>query len=442
MPRTRALTPPVTEYIHIDSLDKQGRGVGRVNGKPVHVVGSLPGEKVGFQRCRSRRRSLEGVAVEIAQPSSNRVLPQCKHADVCGGCTLQHLEYGAQVEFKQSRLLEELRTVADASAPAVLTPLVGEPWAYRRKARLSVKYVQKKGGALVGFREKFSNKVADVSCCEILHPSVGLRLGSIRETISSLEACDRIPQIEVAVGDRFAVLVVRHLTCLSESDQQILREMAMSEGFQVCLQSGGPDSVTSLWPRCAGPLSYVIPNYELELRHGPTDFTQVNWGINRNLVAKAIELISPEAGDRILDLFCGIGNFTLPLARFAKRTVGLEGSRVLVERARDNARFNSIANAEFHVVDLTRSDVGTAWMRRQWDKLLLDPPRAGAHEVLKTLESPYPSRIVYVSCNPTTLARDAEILVGQHGYVLKAAGVVDMFPHTNHVESITLFEHV
>jgi 23S rRNA (uracil1939-C5)-methyltransferase len=346
------------------------------------------------------------------------------------------------MEFKQNRLLEELWTLAGITARDVLPPMVGTPWGYRRKARLSVKYVQKKGGALVGFREKFSNKVADVSRCETLHSSVGLRLESIRETISSLEACDRIPQIEVAVGDRSTALVIRHLTKLSATDRETLRELAISEGFEVHLQSGGPESVSRLWPPHAGPLSYALTDYALELRHGPTDFAQVNAGINRDLVSKAIELVSPEAGDRILDLFCGIGNFTLALARFAKRTIGLEGSRVLVERARENAHFNAIENAEFHVVDLDGSVAGTAWVRARWDKIFLDPPRVGALEVLNTLEAPYPSRVVYVSCNPTTLARDAAILVDRHGYVLESVGVVDMFPHTNHVESIALFEHV
>lgn len=438
MPRLRG---PVIEYACIDSLDNHGRGVSRVDGKLVHVVGGLPGEEVGFHRRRSRRRFPAGVAVEIAEPSSNRVVPRCAYAEACGGCSLQHLEHGAQVELKQNRLLEALWTIAGVSARDVLPPMVSTPWGYRRKARLSVKYVQKKGGALVGFREKFSSKVADVSRCETLHPAVGLRLESIRETISSLEACDRIPQIEVAVGDCSIALVIRHLTKLSETDQEILRKWATSEGFEIYLQSGGPESVSALWPRHSGPLSYTLPDYELELRHGPTDFAQVNAGINRNLVTTAVELISPEAGDHILDLFCGIGNFTLPLARFAKRTIGLEGSWALVEWARHNAHFNAIENAEFHSVDLHASDVGTAWVRAQWDKIVLDPPRAGALEALNTLESPYPSRVVYVSCNPTTLARDAAILVDRHGYVLKSVGVVDMFPHTNHVESISLFEH-
>lgn len=424
----------------IEDLDREGRGVARVEGKTVFVEGALPGEEVRLRYRRTRARFDEAVAVAVLEPSADRITPRCPHFGVCGGCRLQHLHPEAQARAKESQLERILRAQADVGPRRWLEPLRAHPWGYRRSARLGVRYVPGKGGALVGFRELGSSRIAVLGGCDVLHPAVGRRLEDLKTLLGGLEARRRIPQIGVAVGEDAAALTFRHLVALGASDRAALAGFARAQGLRAYLQPRGPESVVPLWPAAPGPLRYRLPQFDLELLFEPTDFIQVNAEVNRLLVARAVALLEPGPGERVLDLFCGLGNFTLAVARRAGAVAGIEGDARLVERARANTRHNGIANAAFHVSDLSaRADV-EHWLGRAWDRLVLDPPRTGAREVLDALRPPYPKRVVYVSCNPATLARDAGLLVHRHGFRLAAAGVVDMFPHTAHVEAIALFE--
>lgn len=425
---------------HIESLTQDARGVARINGKAVFVDGALPGEEVTFAYRTQRKRFDEGEAVEVMSPAPERVVPKCLHFGTCGGCSLQHLSGAAQIAAKQQILLDAFQHIGQVEPGEVLTPLRGpQEWGYRRKARLGVKYVAKKEKLLVGFRERRSALLADLSRCEVLHPSVGGRLEELRGLLAGLESYQKIPQIEVAVGDEATALVFRHLEPLSEGDLNKLRGFGEQYKFQIYLQSGGPESVTLLWPAQVR-LSYMLPAYNVELFFLPTDFTQVNAGINRLMIERAVGLLEPQPHERVLDLFCGIGNFTLPLARRAGRVVGVEGDEKLVQRARANAAHNGIDNVEFYAADLAQDIAKAPWATPGFDKILLDPPRTGALEVIKQVAALRAARIVYVSCNPATLARDARELVHVHGYRLARVGVMDMFPHTTHVESIALFE--
>lgn len=426
--------------VDIGDLDREGRGVGRVHGKAVFVEGALPGEEVRLRYLRRRPRFDEAVVLDVLRCSSERVQPHCPHFEVCGGCRLQHLRHDAQVRAKQVQLAGILRAHAGVEAERWLDPLSGRPWGYRRSARLGARYVAGQGGALVGFRELRSSRIAVLKRCDVLHPAVGRRVQALRELLTGLEARRRIPQIAVAAGDDEVALVFRHLVPLSAADKRALESFGRAHGLRVYLQSGGPHTVAALWPEAPGPLRYALPQFGLELSFEPTDFIQVNAEVNRALVARAVELLEPVPGERVLDLFCGIGNFTLPLARQGGSVMGLDGDRELIERARANARRNSIANAEFHLADLAAPTTGEQVAARSCAKLLLDPPRAGAAAIVEGLTPPYPARIVYISCNPATLARDAGILVHRHGYRLGAASAVDMFPHTAHIEAIAVFE--
>ncbi len=412
----------------------------RIDDKVVFIDGALAGEEVRFRYTRRRGRFDEGIVDEVLQPSMERVEPECPHFSICGGCSLQHMAADTQVRIKQTRLLDNLVHIGGTEPASVLPPLTGPRWGYRRKARLGVKYVEKKGRLLIGFREKRSSFVADLSRCPVLHPAVGEKLPELNTLISSLSVQRRIPQVEIAVDDQTAVLVFRHLAPLSGEDRRKLAEFSSSHGFRVCLQSGGPDTVVPLLSHQECRLHYRLAEEDVDIHFRPTDFTQVNADINREMVARAIHHLDPGPTERVLDLFCGLGNFTLSLARHAGQVVGIEGDAGLIERARDNAARNRIDNVEFHGADLSRPDGSANWWRRGYAKLLLDPPRSGALEVITRLEAPYPSRIVYVSCNPATLARDAGELVRRHGYRLASAGVMDMFPHTGHVESMAVFK--
>ena len=404
------------------------------------IDGALPGEQVRFSYVRIHRDFDEGRVVEILQPAAQRVAPRCAHFEVCGGCSLQHLDSVAQIAAKQQVLLDNLQRIGKVTAPELLEPLSGPVWGYRRKARLGVKYVRKMGRVLVGFRERHSPYLAELSRCEVLHPSVGERLQAIGELIASLSCYDRIAQIEVAVGDNATALVFRNLAELQTSDRNALTAFGEAHGMHIYMQPGGPDSVQLLWPESA-VLSYRLADYDVELQFEPTDFTQVNAEINRRMIARALALLDTQPEDRVLDLFCGLGNFTLPLARRVREAVGVEGEAGLVRRARANAARNGIENASFHVANLAEDAAGSPWLRGQrYDKILLDPPRTGASVLLPQLARLGAVRMVYVSCNPATLARDANALVHEHGYRLLSAGVMDMFPHTAHVESIALFE--
>lgn len=416
-----------------------GRGVAHVEGKAVFIEGALPGEKVMITLQRRHKSYDEAQADQVLEAAPERVEPRCPHFGVCGGCSLQHMEASTQIHAKQQVLLENLQHIGRVVPEQVLAPLTGPHWGYRRRARLGVKYVRKKGKALVGFREKQGRYLADLTRCEVLHPAVGTRLAELAALIGSLDAFEHIPQIEVAAGDDATALVFRNLEELSEADLQRLRTFGLTQGMQIHLQPAGPDSVHLLWPSEA-VLSYRLPEFDVELFFRPTDFTQVNAEMNRRMVHHAIGLLDPQPHERVLDLFCGIGNFTLPLARCSAEVAGVEGDGALIERAWSNAQHNGIANVHFGVADLAMEAGTPPWDAQAFDKVLLDPPRTGAAAILGSVAATGAGRVVYVSCNPATLARDAGVLVREHGFRLVSAGVMDMFPHTAHVESIALFE--
>lgn len=437
--RNRKQMPAEAFRATVESLAHDGRGVAHINGKATFIAGALPGEEVLFTYVTQRKRFDEGVLTEVIVPSPDRVEPQCPHFGLCGGCSLQHLRAEAQIHMKERILLDNLRHIGNVAADEMLPPLTGAHWGYRRRARLGAKFVEKKQAMLVGFREKNSAYLADLGRCEVLHPKVGQQLLTLRELLRGLDAYNRIPQVEVAAGDEAVALVFRHLDPLSDGDLAALRKFGRDQGFHVYLQPGGPDSAAPLWPEDAR-LSYRLPAFDVELEFRPTDFTQVNGDINGAMVQRALELLDPQAHERVLDLFCGLGNFTLPIARRAAHVVGVEGDAKLVSRARDNARANGISNAEFHAADLGDVRAAWPWAAQAFDKILLDPPRTGAFEAVQRIGQFGAHRIVYVSCNPATFARDAAELVHVHGYRLRRAGVMDMFPHTTHVECIALFE--
>jgi 23S rRNA (uracil1939-C5)-methyltransferase len=437
--RNRKPLPAEPLRAAIDSLAHDGRGVAHINGKATFIEAALPGEEVLFVYRMQRKRYDEGEAVEIITPSPERVTPRCPHFSVCGGCSLQHVAPAAQIRMKEEVLLESLRRIGDVVPAEIMPPLDGPHWAYRRRARLGAKYVDKKQAMLVGFREPRSSYLADLSRCEILHPAVGGHLLELRELLGGLHAYRRIPQIEVAASDDAVALVFRHLEPLPEADRIALRDFGERRGFYIYLQAGGPDSIVALWPEDPH-LTYSLPAFDLALEFSPSDFTQVNGVMNRRMVEQAVALLAPGPEERVLDLFCGLGNFTLPIARSAGSTLGVEGDAKLVQRACDNAARNGIVNAEFLSADLATPDAPWPWLEGGFDKVLLDPPRTGALDAVRRIGGLRAVRIVYVSCNPATFARDAAELVHAHGYRLLRAGVMDMFPHTTHVECMALFE--
>lgn len=425
----------------VESLDHEGRGVTRDGGKVVFVDGALPRERVACVSYRKKPTYEFAHVQEVLRSSPLRVMPRCPYFGTCGGCTLQHLEPDAQVAVKQRVLEDQLWHIARVR-PEVLLPAVhGPAWAYRHRARFAVRYVAKKGGVLVGFHERRSSFVADMESCEVLPPPVSRLIRPLRALIGGLSIRDRVPQVEVAVGDAATVLVLRVLEPPSAADEAALRAFAAAHGVHLYLQPGGPATAAPFHPPLEADLYYDLPDFGLRVRFGPTDFTQVNPYVNRVLVRRAVALLEPEPGERIADLFCGLGNFSLPLARAGARVIGYEGSGALAQAALRNAEANGLRGLmQFVVANLF--EVDEAWMRAQgpFDKMLIDPPRDGAIAAVKALGADAPRRIVYVSCNPATLARDAQVLVHVKGYRLRAAGVVNMFPHTAHVESIALFE--
>ncbi|NII10401.1 23S rRNA (uracil(1939)-C(5))-methyltransferase RlmD [Oleiagrimonas sp. C23AA] len=425
--------------VDITDLTHDGRGVARIDGKAVFVAGALTGERVRARTVRRHRSFDEAVTEEVYQASPDRVTPKCAHFGLCAGCSLQHLAPEAQIAAKQRVLAENFERIGKVKPDRWLEPLTDEPWAYRRKGRLSVRYVAKKERVLVGFRESNPRYVADVRHCQVLHPALGPKIEAIGELVGRMHAAREIPQIEFAAGDSTVALVFRHLVPLDEHDQQLLIEFAKAHDFAIFLQPKGLDSVHPLYPDNP-QLAFAIPAYDIELKFRPLDFVQVNAGMNQRMIDHAMALLDPQPDDRVLDLFCGLGNFTLPVARRVAEVAGVEGDDGLVRRAAENATHNGIDNAQFHVANLFEDHRKATWARQDWTKLLLDPPRAGADKVLEFLPGKHTRRIVYVSCHPASLARDAGILVNQHGFRLAAAGVMDMFPHTAHVESIALFE--
>ncbi|HEX7341638.1 MAG TPA: 23S rRNA (uracil(1939)-C(5))-methyltransferase RlmD [Rhodanobacteraceae bacterium] len=424
----------------ITGLAHDGRGVARVDGKALFVDAALPGERLRVAVSRRHRRFDEGEVVELFSHSLDRVEPICPHYGTCGGCSLQHMALPAQIQAKQQVLAENFERIGKVSPEHWLPPLTGAAWGYRRRGRLSVRNVFKKERVLVGFREKANPRyVADIAHCDVIAPALGTKVGLLAEMIGRLDAIADIPQIEFATGDDTLALVFRHLKPLGQRDLDILTDFGREHGFAIYLQPGGNTSVHPLWPEHPR-LAYRFDGGALELEFRPLDFVQVNGDMNERMLAHALALLDPQPDDRVLDLFCGLGNFTLPLARRVARIAGVEGEHALVERADANAAHNGLGNARFHVANLFEDQRHSTWATQDWDKLLLDPPRAGANKVLEYMPGKATRRVVYVSCHPASLARDAGILVAKHGFHLCAAGVMDMFPHTAHVESIALFE--
>jgi 23S rRNA (uracil1939-C5)-methyltransferase len=423
----------------ITDLSHDGRGVAHINGKAVFVAGALAGERARIRFTGKHRHYDEAAVEEILLASADRVAPRCTHFGVCGGCALQHLAPAAQIAAKQRVLLENFERIGKVQPQSVLPALCDTPWGYRRKARLSVKFVEKKGRVLVGFRESNGRYVADIRHCDVLHPAVGSRIADIAALIESLDCKRDLPQIEVAAGDDLVALVFRHLHPLSAPDHAALVAFGQAHALGIFVQPGGIDSVVPLWPENAS-LSFRLPAYDIELAFRPLDFVQVNAGMNRRMIDHALALLDPQPHERVLDLFCGLGNFTLPLARRAAHVTGIEGEAGLVQRAAENARRNGVGNVSFHAADLAADQSAAPWAKGDYELLFVDPPRSGAEAVLDYLPKRGVRRIVYVSCHPASLARDAGTLVNRHGFVISSAGVMDMFPHTAHVESIAVFD--
>lgn len=442
MSKKRQALPPITEGADIEKLSHDGRGIARIGGKTVFIQGALAGEKVSFQYTRVKSDYAEGRVSSLLTASALRVEPPCPHYSQCGGCSLQHLEEEAQIHEKQALLLDLLGRIGHCEPQRVLEPLRASSWHYRHKARLSARYVAKKQAVLLGFREKNNPRyISEIEQCPILHAKMDRQIPALRALLGSLTNPHAIAQVEVAAGDEDLALIVRNLEPLSPADSEKLSAFGQETGFRLFLQPKGNDSVYLFYPEGESELlHYALPAENLHFQFHPTDFTQVNPALNRLMVAQALKLMALTKEDLVLDLFCGLGNFSLALARHCAQVVGIEGSETLVARAQMNARANGLSNTQFFCANLEQfSDLSMLFSQR-FTKLLIDPPRSGALELVKHIEKLQTKRLVYVSCNPATLARDSDILVNHKGYQLSAVGVMDMFPHTAHVESIALFE--
>lgn len=443
MSRRRKNRTPELAQARIESMAHNGNGVAHVNQKTVFIEGALPGELVEFQYTRKRSEVAEGRTLEVIESVPERVQPGCGSFGICGGCNFQHLDPERQIEAKQSILIDQMQRIGKLSDMDLWPPLKGPHWGYRHRARLGVKHVFKKGRVLVGFREKSSPYLADIESCPVLHPRVGEHLLDLGRLVESLSIHQQIPQIEVAIGDERVALVFRVLEPPSDTDLQQMTEFAARMDFDLYLQPKGPDSIVPLngvadVNRMDHSLRYALPE-SVELRFGPSDFVQVNPHINRLMIERALATLQLGPTDSVLDLFCGLGNFSLPMARLAGQVTGVEGSESLVQRAAENAVHNGIINADFYAANLMEPVEDQAWAQQRYNKILIDPPRTGAKEVLPLIKKWQPDMVLYVSCNPSTLARDAGILQHELGYRLVRTGVMDMFPHTAHVESMALF---
>jgi 23S rRNA (uracil1939-C5)-methyltransferase len=435
--RSAAASAAAAETGSVCDLTHAGEGVVR-EGKTVFVAGALTGERIRYRRTRRHRQHDDGELLEVLEPSADRVEPRCAHFGLCGGCVLQHLAPAAQLTAKDRELRDALARVGGVNPASWLAPLAGPPWAYRRRARLGVKFVRKKGCVVVGFRERAAPYVAQLTRCEVLAAPAGALITPLAAALNGLSIREHVPQIEVAVADNATALVLRVLQPPSPEDLALLGEFGAANQVQLYLQPAGLDSVRALEPQ-APPLRYSLPQFGLELEFAPSDFIQVNGAVNQALVARAVELLELRADSSVLDLFCGLGNFTLALARRADIAVGVEGEAALIERARHNAGRNRIGNVAFYRADLAAApDPGAAWLAGRFSHVLLDPPRTGAQAILPVVARLAPERLLYISCHPGSLARDLGVLVREHGFTLQAAGVVDMFPHTAHVESLAL----
>ncbi|MFO7528530.1 MAG: 23S rRNA (uracil(1939)-C(5))-methyltransferase RlmD [Marinobacter sp.] len=442
--RRRKILPKEPVRCVIESLSHDGRGIARNDGKTQFVDGALPGETVMAKVVSTRSKFDELRTLEVLEASSERQETPCEFADLCGGCSLQHMSGDAQIRFKEDTLRQHFAHFGGIEPEEWVAPMRSEAsLGYRRKARLGVRFVKARESVLVGFREKRNSFLTDIDRCVVMDPRIGERILPLRELVHSMDAFDRIPQVEVACGDDMAAMVFRNMDELSAGDREKLIAFGQAQDLHIYLQPKGPDTVYRIWPESAGRdderLGYRLDEFDLTMQFHPMDFTQVNAGINRSMVHRAVEWLDVQPGERVLDLFCGLGNFTLPLARRGGQVVGVEGDEAMVVRGRENAERNGLANVAFHGADLHGDITGQSWAKEGFDKILIDPPRSGAEEICKYLTAFGARRIVYVSCNPATLARDAGVMV-RNGYRLVRAGVMDMFPHTTHVESIALFE--
>lgn len=442
MKRGKSRPDPTPQTAQIVNLSHDGKGVARINGKATFIQGALPDETVEFQYTRVKKDFDEGRLIKVIEPSPLRVEPRCSHYRMCGGCSLQHMSEEEQIHFKQDQLLDLLARFGHTEPQSVLPPLSSAHWNYRNKARLSVRFVEKKQSALVGFRERNNPRyITEITQCPVLNAKLDGDIIPLRHLIDAMEDKHCIAQIEVAAGDVDIALIFRNLTPLTANDELKIQEFAQQYHYKIFLQPSGPDSVYCFYPKESGEyLTYSLPDYKITFEFHPTDFTQVNPDLNRAMVRLALELMDLKSSDIVLDLFCGLGNFSLPMAQSCSKVIGVEGSKTMVERAYMNAKSNHLSNLEFYAANLDDVTEVNRLVQQSFNKVLIDPPRSGALEIVKQIDILNPERIVYVSCNPVTLARDTDILVNQKGYVLIKAGVMDMFPHTAHVESIALFE--
>ena len=424
----------------IQSLSHDGKGVARIDEKATFIQGALAGEKITFRYTNRKKSYDEGLVTSVIEASPDRVQPKCEHYEICGGCSLQHLDADKQIEAKQQVLLDNLEHIGKVSAQSILPPLTNDSvWGYRRKARLGVKNVPKKGKVLVGFRERASSFVADLTLCPVLHPRVGELLPQLSELVEGLSINAKLPQVEVAMDDDQCVLIFRILEDLADADAAAIKAFGEAHDIIPYTQRGGPDTVIPL-SGIPADLHYALPDQNLELGFLPGDFTQVNTDINRKMINRALDMLDLNQNDTVLDLFCGVGNFTLPLATQAGTVVGVEGDEGLVQRAKSNAERNKLANVDFYAANLYEELKPQPWLSQSFTKALIDPPRSGALEILPLINKMGIETLLYISCYPGTLARDAGVLVNEMGYTLVSAGVMDMFPHTGHVESIALFK--
>jgi 23S rRNA (uracil1939-C5)-methyltransferase len=429
------------EEADIVDLTHDAEGVARIDGKTVFVADALPGEHVRLRRTHRHRKLDYAITEAVLRASADRVVPRCPHFGVCGGCALQHLSPEAQLAFKQTQLLQNLSRLGAVRPESVLEPLTGPVWYYRRRARLGIKLVPRKGKVLVGFRERSAPYITDLQECHVLVEPVGRLIVPLGRLVESLSIADRVPQAEVAVSDSTVALVLRVLDPPGEADLALMADFETTQGVRIFLQPAGPESIVPLRPDVLRePLAYHLAQGDVTIEFEPTDFIQVNGALNQAMVGRALEALDPQPTDAVLDLFCGLGNFSLPLARRAGRVAAVEGDVGLVRRARANAARNGITNAEFHVANLFEDVAGLPWTVGSYDRVLLDPPRAGAREVLPIVAKSGAKRVVYISCHSGSLARDAGLLVREHGFRLTAAGVMDMFPHTTHVEAMAIFD--
>lgn len=431
---------PVNTFV--EGFSHDGRGIARIDGKTTFIQGALASETVEFEYTVKKKDFDEGRVLSVAIASPLRVEPKCPHYSMCGGCSLQHLDSESAIIEKQDLLLNALQRIGNTKPETVLEPLTADIWHYRNKARLSVRYVEKKGDVLIGFRERNNPRyITDIHTCLVLNKRVADEIDNLRKLLSELDNPRSIAQIELAAGDDEIALIFRNLSDLTAQDEEKIKVFSDKTNFKIFLQPGGPDSVFLFYPENSSEfLTYSLPTFNLQYKFHPTDFTQVNSKINRIMVPKALELLELQKEDIVLDLFCGLGNFSLPLAKQCKQVVAVEGSSAMVKRGLMNASDNAINNITFLAANLEEENVLDNPIYKDANKLLLDPPRTGAQALVKQIDKLDINRIVYVSCNPITLARDADILVNIHGYNLVFAGVMDMFPNTAHVESIAVFE--